>query len=77
MNDYGLISIEIKISDASRKACRTLKTRIFLITAIKAISTPSDTSRNDIVNVITPFNSADNDVRNVREGKTQFACHVD
>jgi len=59
----------MKILDASRKACHILKTRRFLITAVKAIFTSSDTSRNDIVNVITPFNSADNDVRNVREGK--------
>lgn len=29
------------------------------------------------MNVITPFNSADNDVRNVGGGETQFACHVD
>lgn len=48
--------------------------RRLLITAVEAISASSDSSKNDIVNVITPFNSAD-DVRDVRE--TQFARHVD
>lgn len=44
----------------------------FLIIAVEVISAEaisSDTSTNDIVSMITPFNSTSDDVRDMREGK--------